>query len=149
MKKVVGASEAKIEKKELSELEKLNHQRAAVRKLLVEGEDSLVKIVEEIREKGLQYHTYSPDSVVELPGGTFAQFLNFAVAVRTHNENLRMMFADIVDSLDTVTLGALDFQNILSQKHIHNCESGIALPAKEDVKITPTVAKKAATKKKK
>lgn len=149
MKKVVEVSGAKSEKKELTEQEKLNHQRAAVRKLLVDGEEELIKIVGEIREKNLQYHTYSPESVVEISGNIFAQFLNFAVAVRSHNENLRMMFADIVDSLDTVTLGALDFQNILSQKHIENCEKGIALPAKEDAKVIPMTTKKAAPKKKK
>lgn len=135
----------KAEKKELSEAEKMQHQRAVINKLLNEGEQSLMKIIEEINEKGFNEYTYKPDSQVTIQGGMFAQLLNYLVAVRNHNENLRVLLGDIVDSMDTVTLGALDFQTILTQKHIENCENGSATKVSTESDVS--VAKKAPSKK--
>ena len=148
-------------KTELTDEQKDEHMKAVIIQQLIEGEKELAEIVKEVEDKGFAEYVYDNDSTVEISGALFAHLINFAVAVKAHNdsasdilkkvmENTHAVYTNILDANASLSLAALDFQRDFTRKHIDLSEAGVTKSpeeiaeknAAENIKEVPTAEKK-------
>lgn len=112
------------EKVELTEEEQAQHMRMVIAQQTLNTEKDLEQLLNEVHEKGFHQYMYGKDSTVELPGNLFAHMINFVVAVKAHNDNMKSIFQGVIEAQDSISLDALCFQLDFTKRHSELCAEG-------------------------